>query len=126
VIYAAALFERHDDHLLIARPVTSREDARHWVFPRGRANPGESAEAAMRRFAEADLGVRIEIVVGQPPFIARVGDEDVEMRYFFCGIITGEPRPGPYEEVRWVSKAHLREYDFDAASMPVVEWLLEK
>jgi hypothetical protein len=50
---------------------------------------------------------------------------EVEMRYFFCGVMDGEPRPGPYAEIRWVSKGHLREYEFDAPSKPVVDWLLE-
>jgi len=123
--FAAAIIERHDSHLLIARPVSIREEGRVWQFPRGKVNPDESPEAAMRRIARSDLGVEVEIVVGQPPFMAHVDGDDAEVRYFFCGINAGDPRPGPYEELRWVSKGHLREYDFDAVSEPVATWLLE-
>lgn len=126
-IYAAAIIERPDHHLLIARPVAVSEQARVWIFPRGRAAPNEAPEAAMRRIARTDLGVSVEVVVGQPPFLARLAEQEVELRYFFCGITSpNEPRPGPYEELRWVSKPHLQEYDFDAVSEPVVEWLLEQ
>ena len=79
----------------------------------------------MRRVAREDMGLTLEIVVGQPPLELESGGERFEIRYFFCGVIHGEARPGPYAEVRWVSRAHLREYDFDAASKPVVEWLVE-
>lgn len=125
-IYSAAIIERPDHHFLIARPLAVSEQTRVWIFPRGKVAPTESPEAAMRRITRADLGVAIEVVIGQPPFLARIAEQEVEIRYFFCGITSNEPRKGPYEELRWVSRPHLREYDFDAVSEPVVQWLLEQ
>jgi ADP-ribose pyrophosphatase YjhB (NUDIX family) len=120
---AAAIIERHDKHFLIAR---SKEEAeRVWLFPRGIVRDDESAEAGMRRIAREDIGLMIEIVVGQPPLEVESGGERFEIRYFFCGLIHGDARPGPYAEVRWVSRAHLQEYDFDGASKPVVEWMVQ-
>ncbi len=146
--YAAAIIERADHHYLIARPATGSEVERLWVFPRGPVRPGEAPEAAIRRIAKADLGVALEVVVGQPPLVMKVDGEEAVLRYFFCGIVSGEPRAGavrfnpgsgagagrpgptsaegPYCEVRWVSKGHLREYDFDTAAQPVSEWLLDQ
>jgi len=63
--------------------------------------------------------------VGQPPFFSEIDGRVSEIRYFFCGVAGGEAAAGPYLEIRWVPKTHLREYDFDEASRPVVEWLLE-
>ena len=71
------------------------------------------------------LHVEVEIVTGQPPWIGRVAGQDVELRYFFCGLIHGEAVAEGLAAVRWIPKAHLREYDFDALSRPVVDWLLE-
>jgi hypothetical protein len=50
----------------------------------------------------------------------------VELRFFFCGVISGEPQPGHFAELRWVARAQLSEYDFDGVSHPVVKWLLDQ
>jgi 8-oxo-dGTP diphosphatase len=123
--FAVGLIERYDHALLIALPAPSDDDKRLWVFPRGRIEPGESPEVAMRRIAQDHLEIEVEVVVGQPPIIETIDGEEVELRYMFCGILTGDPFAGPYKEIRWAPKQQLREYDFDSASIPVVEWILE-
>ena len=125
-VYAAGIVERHDNHVLIVLPRGADETLRHWQFPRGKANADESPETAMRRVASQQLGLNVEIVVGQPPVLARIDGEEVEMRFFFCGIIEGTLRAGEYAETAWIHKAHLREYEFDEVSMPVVKWMLEE
>jgi ADP-ribose pyrophosphatase YjhB (NUDIX family) len=119
------IIERHDNHVLIVLPSSPDDPTRLWQFPRGLANIDESPEQAMRRIADEQLGIGVEIVVGQPPVAAEINGREVEMRYFFCGVADEEPRPGPYAEIRWVTRGHLREYEFDDPSKPVVEWLLE-
>ena len=124
-LYAAGIIERLDHHVLIALASGSEEHDRLWQFPRGPAEPNESAEAAMRRVARQELGIEVEIILGQPPLVEEIDGQAVELRYFFCDLTTGAPQAGRYDEIRWVSKAHLREYDFDRVSAPVVQWLLE-
>jgi len=122
---AAGIIERHDNSILIVLPPEQVEGARCWRFPRGLAREGEPPEAAMRRVAQEQLGFAVEIVVGQPPVVVHLEGAEVEMRYFFCGVENGEPRAITYAELRWVPKGHLREYEFDDASKPIVEWMLE-
>jgi len=122
---AVGIIERHNNHVLIVLPSSPDDQTRLWRFPRGLANIDESPEQAMRRIADEQLGIDIEIVVGQPPVAAMLDGREVEMRCFFCGVADGEPHLGPYAEIRWVTRGHLREYEFDAPSKPVVEWLLE-
>lgn len=125
--YAAALIERSDDRVLIARLAAEKaeeeSEERRWVFPRGRVLEGETPEVALRRVAQAQLGIKVEIVVGQPPILAQIDAQEVEVRYFFCGITEGKPEPGPYEEIRFTTRMHLAEYELDPASAPVAEWL---
>jgi 8-oxo-dGTP diphosphatase len=123
--YTAAIIERHDDTVLIALRSPTDPERRLWQFPHGRVEENESPEKGMRRIARDTLGLKIEIIVGQPPFLAHVEGREVEIRFFICGVLDGEATPGPYEEIRWISKHHLQEYEFDDISMPVVEWLLE-
>src|SRR3989304_5193572 len=105
---AVGIIERHDNHVLIVLPSSPDDPTRLWQFPRGLANADESPEQAMRRIADEQLGIGVEIVVGQPPVTAMLDGREVEMRYFFSGIADGEPCPGPYAEIRWVTRGHLR------------------
>lgn len=123
-LYVAALIESHTSDLLIARPQRDEKAPRLWQFPRGVARRGESPEAALRRLARDVLGIKVEIIVAQPPLMERIDGVRTELRYFFCGVAGGEATPGPYAEIRWISKLHLREYDFDEPSQIVVDWLL--
>jgi len=125
-IVAAAIVERHDNHLLIALPGSEPEQHREWQFPRGSVHDDESPESGVRRFCRHELGLNVEVVVGQPPLQFEIGGTTCELRFFFCGIISGEAEAGPYGEIRWVPRGHLREYDFDSVSRPVAEWLLEE
>jgi hypothetical protein len=86
---------------------------------------GPPPEAHMRRWAKDTLGVRIEIVVGQPPLPFEWEGTTYELRCFFCGIASGEVERGPYAELRWVSRHHLAEYDFHPAFAEIVGWLRE-
>jgi len=124
-VYASGILERYDHHVLIALPQREESEPRLWLFPRGVIREKEIPEAAMRRIMNETLGVQIEIVIGQPPIVEPIDGERVQIRYFFCGLISGEPEPGDFEDIRWVSRIHLSEYDFDEASRPVTQWLLE-
>ena len=124
-MYVAGIIERHDQHVLIALPEHSENDNRLWEFPRGPVHRNESPEAAMRRITKEKLGLEIEIVTGQPPLLEAIDGVRVELRYFFCGMTSGDPSLLAYADIRWVHRLHLCEYEFDAASLPVTRWLLE-
>ena len=129
--YVAAIIERQNNDILIVRSPESSESSDStgggpkWMFPRGRVRDDESPEAAARRTTRDDLGIEVEIVVGQPPLVAEIGGERVELRFFFCGLISGGEESGPEDVIRWVPKHHLREYEFDVVTQPVADWLLE-
>jgi 8-oxo-dGTP pyrophosphatase MutT (NUDIX family) len=125
-IWVAAIIERHDNHVLIALPKEQVEASRLWQFPRGLLRAPESPETALRRVVQEDLGIAVEIVVGQPPIECILEGVPAEVRYFFCGVSAGEPTPGPYGEIQWIPRIHLLEYEFDEASRPVAEWILDE
>lgn len=123
--YAVGIVERYDNHLLILLTETHVDSPRLWQFPRGPIAPKETPEDGMRRIASELLGLEVEIVVGQPPVPCSLDGTEVQLRCFFCSPVEGEAHTDEPVELRWVPKAHLREYDFDAASQPVADWILE-
>ncbi len=124
-VHTTGVIERADNHVLIVRKSDADAATGRWQFPSGRARPNESPEAAMRRIVLDQLRMEVEIVVGQPPLVENVDGKEVELRYFFCGVINGEPIGNAYAETRWVLKGQLREYEFEPISRQVVDWLLD-
>lgn len=121
--YCAAIIERSDNAFLIVQQDSSGPSPK-WMFPRGLARPDESAEAAMRRIAQEQLNVFVELVVGQPPLPTIIDGVPSEVRYFFCGIIGGRPSQGTFAQIRWVTRTELKDLELDDTSRTVTEWLL--
>lgn len=79
----------------------------------------------MRSLARDTLGLSIDIAVGQPPLQEEMDGTMVELRYFFCSVAEGDPSAEEDRSIRWICKPHLREYEFDSLSQPVVQWILQ-
>lgn len=121
------LIQRFDNAYLICRSAAAPHTD-PWDFPRGKWEPGESAEAAMRRVGRTLLGMELEIDVGMPPVSAMIGAEPVVLRYFFCGIL-GEQEgfQSPLTQ-RWAASADLISASMAPMHREVIAWLsrLEK
>src|SRR5262245_14703316 len=117
-----ALLERPGRELLILKPRLDDPEC-PWEFPGGRLENRESPEAALRRIFRESLGVELELLQGQPPFIHNFGDHSVTYRYYMCTVARGTLRQPPGSEMRWVKVGQLCEYDFDRPTQQVVEWL---
>ena len=124
--YVAAIIERVDNAILIALPPGQGLQERRWRFPLARKKRAEMPEVAIRRLAKTVLGTELEIVVGQPPIPVLIDGVPSILRYFFCGLLGDEPTPGPYDEVRWVQRGRLIEYEYDETAHAVVDWLVEQ
>lgn len=123
-IVSVGVIENSRHEFLIVLPSPDPVATRVWQLPRGAAKPGESPEAAMRRIASDRWGLSVEIDVGQPPLVEDVDGESVEVRCFFCTIRSGSASAPPHEEIRWITRAHFREYTFDSLSTKIIEWIL--
>lgn len=121
---ARAMIVRARVNYLIVRPGGDPEAP--WRFPGGSAEADESPEAALRRTAREQLGVELEILVGQPPFVHRTSERAVTYRYYVCAILRGEPATRGGGEMRWVQAAQLRDYVFDEPTQKVVDWIIEE
>ncbi|MEK6674583.1 MAG: NUDIX domain-containing protein [Planctomycetota bacterium] len=122
--YVAGILEQTDNQFLIVRTTADQDAVGAWLFPRGPVNPNESPEEAVRRIALDHLGMTVEIISGQPPLLATIDGQEIEVRFFFLTIVDEPSGPCIYAESRWVAKAQLRDYTFDAVTQPVIDWLV--
>lgn len=87
-----------------------------WEFPGGKVKLGESHAAALRREANEELGVTLQV----GGFIASVNHAyshfKVTLNVYACTLRSGEPSPRAHTELKWVRPADFPRYAFPKAN----------
>jgi len=117
----AAVIER-GGRLLITRRPRGTHLAGLWEFPGGKPRAGETADQALRREIDEELGAFV--LVGEPVETVdwEYPDKRVRITFFRCAI-EGEPRALEGQELAWVAPAELAGYEFPAADAVLIERL---
>ncbi len=119
-LVAAALIVRGGE-VLIGQRRPDQPMALQWEFPGGKIEAGESAEEALARELDEELGIRATI--GQ--FVTRVRHNyrhggAVDLQFFAVQEFAGEIESRIYNQVRWVKLDDLPGYDFLAADRGLI------
>ena len=94
-----------------------------WEFPGGKIEPGESAEDALKREIQEELGVDITI----DKFLCTT-DYDypafhLTMHCYLCSIVSGEIELREHKSARWLTKESLDSVEWLPADMDIIEKL---
>lgn len=118
---AAGLIFREGKLLL-----TQRQPEDHlgglWEFPGGKRKSGESFEACLIRELREELGVEVRIRDELERVHHDYRIESVEIRFFRCRLLQGEPAPIECQALTWVTSGELSGY----ASPPADANLLQR
>jgi 8-oxo-dGTP diphosphatase len=117
---AAALIVR-DSEVLIGQRRANQPMALLWEFPGGKIEPGESAQQALARELDEELGIKATVgpKVIQIRHNYRHGGA-VDLQFFSVREFEGEIQNQIYEQVRWVKLADLTTYEFLAADRNLI------
>jgi 8-oxo-dGTP diphosphatase len=120
---AAALIVRGSEILICQR----REDqpmALQWEFPGGKVEPGETAEEALQRELNEELGIEASVgsLVTRIRHTYRNGGA-VDLQFFAVAKFSGELVNRIFHDIRWVKLKDLPDYDFLVADRPLVREL---
>jgi 8-oxo-dGTP diphosphatase len=119
-LVAAGLILRGDE-VLVCQRRPDQPMALKWEFPGGKMEPGESAEQALKRELEEELGIdaRIGSRVAHVRHTYRSGGV-VDLQFFAVHEFAGEIRNIIFNDVRWCALRDLPRYDFLTADRSLI------
>ncbi len=119
----AAVIEDDGGRVLLARRRPGTHLAGLWEFPGGGVEAGETAEEALVRELEEELGVVVE--VRRPRTFAWHRDErrEVLLLFYDAALVEGEPRGAEGQQVRWFARDELVALQTPPADRALVESL---
>jgi len=117
---AAALIVRHGE-VLICQRRPDQPMALQWEFPGGKIEAGETAEQALARELDEELG--IQATVG--PRVTRIRHNyrhggAVDLQFFAVHEFSGELENRIFKQLRWTKLEELPDYDFLAADRTLI------
>ena len=94
-----------------------------WEFPGGKIESGESADAALKREIQEELGVDITI----DKFLC-TADYDypafhLTMHCYLCSVVSGEIELREHKSARWLTKESLDSVEWLPADMDIIKKL---
>lgn len=97
-----------------------------WEFPGGKVEPGESAETALHRELQEELGCTVRITQTLPPFVHAYDWGSIELIPFICELTAESSEPHPHEHTAlvWVERSQLRNYNLAPADVPLLTGLM--
>lgn len=122
----AAVIER-DGKILIARRKKGMFMEQKWEFPGGKLEPGETAEACLKRELREELGIEAAIGEfigsGTHPFSCC---STIHLLAYRATYVSGDMQLTDHDEIRWVLPSELGQYDFPQADRPILKRLMEE
>lgn len=117
---AAALILRGDEVLICQRKAGSALGLK-WEFPGGKIEAGESAEEALKRELDEELGIAAEVgaLIAHLRHQYRNGGA-VDLQFFAVHRFEGELENRIFEDMRWSPLKDLPGYDFLPADRNLV------
>jgi mutator protein MutT len=120
-VAAALIF--HDGKLLITQRRPDDHLPNLWEFPGGKVEPGETFEGCLTREIREELGIEISVGKLVEDLTHTYPEKTVHLCFFDCRLISGEPKAIHVQDLRWIRRNELRNFEFPAADAKLIDRL---
>ena len=121
----AAVIQNEEGKILIAQRNLKNSQGGLWEFPGGKIEPNETKEEAIIREIKEEMDIDIEAkkFIGQKVF--NYPDKDINLIAIECKQIKGDIKLNEHEDIKWVNKNELRNFNFAPADKFIINAILE-
>ncbi len=116
----AAVIADARGRILLARRTEGRDLAGQWEFPGGKREPDETAEAALIRELQEELGITVQVGAALIQVPQRYPDKCLRLDVRYVTSWEGTPRGCEGQALAWVAPEKLSRYAMPPADRPVV------
>jgi mutator protein MutT len=95
-----------------------------WEFPGGKREAGETFEDCLTRELREELGIGVEVGELFADATHAYPEKSVQLKFFVCRIVAGEPQPLGCAALKWVTRADLMAHEFPAADATLLQRLM--
>ncbi|MBE6884300.1 MAG: NUDIX domain-containing protein [Ruminococcaceae bacterium] len=120
---AAALIWDGQKFMICQRPPEKKRGLL-WEFVGGKLEPGETAEQALIRECQEELGVIVTVKELFMEVIHEYPDITVCLKLFHAAIAEGTPQKLEHVDIRWITPAEIPQYDFCPADQEILERII--
>lgn len=119
---SAGLVFRHGKVLITQRHADAHLGGL-WEFPGGKRETDETFEECLVRELREELGIEVEVGEVLESLTHAYPEKTVTLKFFRCRLTQGEPRAIDCLDLKWVTAAELRDYEFPAADARLLQML---
>ena len=120
-----AIIWRGEEFLICLRPPDKPNPLR-WEFVGGKAEKGESLEAALIRECREELDVEIKVNDIFAETDHEYPDITIHLTLFNAEIVSGEPKMLVHRDLKWITPDRIPEFNFCPADKDILEKITEK
>ena len=122
----AAVIRNDEGKILIAQRNLKKSQGGLWEFPGGKIEAGETKEEALIREIKEEMCIDIEVekYLDEKEFI--YPEKTINLIALECKIINGKIQLMEHEDVKWISKAELENFEFAPADGFIVDAIKNK
>ncbi|MGB1237052.1 MAG: 8-oxo-dGTP diphosphatase MutT [Pseudomonadales bacterium] len=121
---AAAVILDGRGNVFLARRAKEQHQGGLWEFPGGKIERDETAEQALRRELEEEIGIVIERAEPFWDIAFDYPDKSVHLQFFVVRHFSGEPYGKEGQQTAWFEREQLKSLAFPKANQPVVDKLM--
>lgn len=122
-VVAAAILSGCEQKLFIAKRARQAHQGGLWEFPGGKKEHGETAEQALSRELEEEIGIKIKAIFPLIKLEHNYGDKLVELDVFVVKDFCGEPRGVEGQLTKWINITDIDNYAFPEANLAIIRAL---